>query len=134
MSSKGFFCSLDGGTLSFVTAEGEQLLAVAVPSGMVPCAPYAELDPGDCEWVLKGLTYVPPRRIGGCRSYGDGAFDSAANPDYRPTSASRLELELREQIKQAQMLNRTVASRMAALQSLQAMPVASAVKEDPVVE
>ena len=120
---KGTFVSVSGGTLDMIDDTGEVLVSVAIPAGLVPAAPYFAFDPGNTAWKLQGATFHPPRRLGGLTLPVSFTY-TGANPDFQPTQASRLELQLRDQIRQAQILNTTVSARLAALASFDAMPSA----------
>jgi hypothetical protein len=123
------FCSASGGVVRY-SADGEILFEVAVPAGKVPVREYVDMLPEGGEMETSGLTVVNPRQLGG-RLVTAGAYESGANPDFQPTTATRMEVEMREQIRQAQLLNRTVAAKLAALNAIQTMPQAPAAQPDP---
>lgn len=116
--------SADGGTLDYVR-DGEVLLSVDVPPGVVRAAPYVLLAPDGAEVQIgAGLVAVdPPHRIG-IQPYGEGATDSAANPDFRPTSASRLEREMRLTLNKMKATTSRVEARERALAAIERVPEA----------
>lgn len=121
MNRNSFLLSGNGGVFHAVSPDGEFLFSVAVPPGKVSASEYLDLLPEGCEVKVEGLTVVSPRVLGGVFA-PEALYESGANPDFQPTSASRLEVEMRQQIQQAQLLNRTLSARMAALSSVEAMP------------
>ena len=133
MTRFDFLLSANGGLLHCMSSDGELLFSLAVPAGKVPVSDYLALCPDWSLVKLEGLTLVSPRPLGGV-VVAEGRHESGANPDFVPTSASRYELEMRAQIMQMKVLNRSVAARIAALDAVQAVPMAvKPVEVDPVV-
>lgn len=121
------------GSLSYIWPDGVLEFAIDLPRGKYPAREYLDLLPQGCTLETVGVVVVSPPALGGLRAYGDGQYDTGANPDFRPTSATQLELELRNQVKQAQLLNRTLQARAAALSAIEAIPAAPK-PDDAVVE
>jgi hypothetical protein len=145
LSRKAVFLSTDGGQIDFVR-DGEVLASVSVPAGRVNAVDYIDLLPDGAEIeVSHGLAVMEPRsRIrSGSQAYGEGAYHSGANPDFQPTSASRMENQLRLLASQMQADTRRIDARLRALQSIETMPKAPeavpsvpapAVDDAPVIE
>lgn len=87
--------SKKGGTLDFVR-DGEVLVSIDIPPGTHSAREYAKLLPEGAEMQASGglVALRPASRIF-VEPYGPGATDSGANPDFQPTSASRLERQMR---------------------------------------
>lgn len=135
MNSRSFLVSSKGGTLDYVAPDGEILFSVAVPPGRVSAREYLDLVPEGCGVeVSSGLAVVNPRHGYGVQSYGPGSHDSGANPDFRPTSASRFEAEMRLTLNKIQAQTARLEAREKALASIERMPVAPAPAADPVIE
>lgn len=129
------FLSASGGQLDIVR-DGEILASVAVPPGRVPAADYLDLVP-EGAWleVSDGLAVMDPpraRRNVGVQPYGDLSHASGANPDYRPTSASRMELEMRLTLNKMQAATARLEARQRALESIERVPPAPAPAPAPV--
>lgn len=127
INRKTLLVSDKGGKLDIVSEDGELLASVAVPAGQVSALPYLDLVPiGASLQVSEGLALIQrPHRIG-IQRYGDGSHDSGANPDYRPTSASRFEREMRVTINRLQAQERRVDARLKALSAVERIPIAPA--------
>lgn len=137
INSRSFLVSAKGGTLDYVAPDGEILFSVAVPPGRVSAREFLELVPEGCfVEIADGLAVVNPRSGYGVQSYGPGSHDSGANPDFRPTSASRFENEMRLTLSKIQAQTARLEARERALQSIERMPTASAPapEPDPVLE
>lgn len=126
------FVSAKGGLLDLVR-DGEVLASLAVPAGAVPAAAFFDLLP-DGAWfqVAEGLAVLEPRSAVGVQSYGPGSHDTGANPDFQPTSASRLEMQMRLQLNQLQASTAALEARQRALESMERMPMAPAPIAAPV--
>lgn len=137
LNSRSFLVSAKGGTLDYVAPDGEILFSVAVPPGRVSAREYLELLPEGCEiQIADGLAVVNPRHGYGVQSYGEGSHDSGANPDFRPTSASRFENEMRLTLNKIQAQTARLEARERALAAIERMPTAPAPapEPDPVLE
>lgn len=123
---EGRYVSKNGGSLDFVTPDGEILLSVAVPPGIVPAADYLDLCPEGAEvQVSKGLVLVLPRGRAAVHRCED-MYESGANPDYQPTSADRLERQMRHTMLQMQAETKALNAKVAALSAIERMPQAPA--------
>lgn len=133
ISAKAVVLSEKGGSLHFVR-DGEVLASVAIPAGRVSLRPYAELAPEGASIALDpGLVPLQPRKRGRAQKYGKGSHESGANPDFRPTSASRLEKEMRLTMAKMQATQRSVEARLRALQKIEIMPRGPGL-DQPVIE
>ena len=130
MNRKAFFVSLSGGLVRYL-ADGELLFEVAVPPGRVSVAEYVDMWPDGASVEYSGVTLLEPRLLGGV-SFAAGRTESGANPDFVPTPASRYEVEMKKQIDEAKLLNRTMRARMNALANVDFVPDAAAL--DPAAD
>jgi|GEM_PF-2374463 len=135
MNSRSFLVSSKGGTLDYVGPDGEVLFSVAVPPGRVSAREFLDLVPEGCQIeVADGLAVVNPRSGYGVQSYGPGSHDSGANPDFKPTSASRFENEMRLTLNKIQAQTARLEARERALASIERVPTAPAPAADPLIE
>ncbi len=117
------FVSSSGGVLDFVSDEGELLASIAVPPGRVPASDYLDLVPDGASIQLsEGLAALTPRLLSGFQDFGSQAFVSGANPDWKPTSASRHEKEMRLMLNRMAALSDRVERRAAALDTIERIP------------
>jgi hypothetical protein len=131
--SLSLLVSKGGGTVDYVTDEGEVLMSVDVPPGMVSAREYLAIcPPGAQMQVRDGLVAVPPRNGYGVQSYGAGSHDSGANPDYQPTSASTMERQMRAQLMRMQAATDRLEKRANALNKIETIP--RNLDPDPVIE
>lgn len=131
LDRKSLLVSDGGGVLEVVTADGEVLAALTVPAGRVRAAGYLDLVPeGATLKVASGLAVVQPRSRIGIQKYGEGSHDSGANPDFRPTSASRMEREMRLTLSRMQAATSRVEARERQLAKIEHIPRPA----DPVVD
>lgn len=122
---KTLFVSDGGGKLDMVSEDGELLASIALPAGQVPALPYLELvPPGATLQVSEGVSTLRKRHRIGIQPYGAGSHDSGANPDYRPTSASRMEREMRVMMSRVQSSEKRVEAKLAALSRIERIPQA----------
>lgn len=128
ITSKTVFVSAQGGTLDYVAeADGEVLFSVAVPAGRVNAAEYLELAPqGVRIEIADGLVALTPKSWYGVQAYGEGSHDSGANPDFAPTSASRMEKEMRLTLAKMQAQTARLEAREKALSLIERVPQAPA--------
>lgn len=123
INRKALLVSATGGKLDIVNDDGELLASVAVPAGKVPVLPYLELVPEGAELqVSEGLALFEPRHRIGIQPYGPGSHDSGANPDFRPTSASRFEREMRTTLARLQAHEQRVDAKLRALSTIERVP------------
>jgi hypothetical protein len=124
MSRNAVFLSTTGGQIDFVR-DGEVLASVAIPAGRVSAAEYLDLCPEGAELEIShGLAVMEPRRQvrSGTQHYGAVSYESGANPDFQPTSASRMENQLRLEMRKLQAESSRVSAMVKALQSIEAIP------------
>lgn len=127
------FVSREGGLLDIVSPAGEIVSSIAVPAGRVRASKFLDLVPPDCRLeVAEGLeVFQPVARVGSRRGslpYGEGAHMTGANPDFTPTTATRLEVETRQQVARLNRLGNTLERRLKALDKVERIPDA------PVIE
>lgn len=135
INRKSVLVSAAGGSLDFVSADGEVLFSVPVPVGRTCAAEYIDLVPeGGSIEVGAGVTVLQPRSSVGIQSYGAGSHDSGANPDFQPTSASRMEREMRLTMARMQAATARVEARERALAQVVRMPNAPAEADPEVIE
>ena len=131
LDRKTVLVSDTGGSLDIVSNDGEILASIAVPPGRVKASHYFDLVPGNASLqVADGLAVVQPRIAVGIQRYGAGSHDSGANPDFRPTSASRMEREMRLTLSRMQAATDRLERRERSLAQVERIPKASA--SDPV--
>lgn len=134
-----FFVSAKGGTLDFLTEDGELLMQVAVPPGRVGVREYLELCPQGAEvQISKGLVAVPPKGGYGVQVHPE-AHETAADPDWQPTSADPMQRKLMMVVDKLARDNASLNRKVAALDAARANPVQPAPTETteeqtPVVE
>lgn len=120
------FLSAKGGVLDIIR-DGEVLASIAVPAGRVSAAEYLDLVPlGASLEVAEGLAVLHPREAVGIQPYGQGSHDTGANPDFQPTSASRMEMQMRLTLNQLQASTAALEARQRALESIERVPMAPA--------
>lgn len=128
-----------GGTLD-VVRDGEVLFSVNVPAGVVAARDYLALVPDGARLeIASGLVAMDPHHRVMVQPYGPGATDSGANPDFQPTSASRMEREMRVTLNRMKAATDRVERRERALAAIERVPRAPAVEqveeaEEPPVE
>lgn len=114
--------SEDGGKLDMVL-DGEILVTVSVPPGAHSARPYFDLLPEGAELqISEGLVAMRPAHKIGIQPYGPGFTDSGANPDFQPTSADRLQREMRLQLNRMKAATDRVERRERALASIERVP------------
>lgn len=117
-----WFVSVAGGVLDFVR-DGEWLLAVPVPPGRHLAADFVDMLPPGAEIeVGKGLAVMLPPSSYHRMSYGAGSHESGANPDFKPTSASRMEQEMRLTLAKMQSATKRLEARERAVASVERIP------------
>lgn len=123
--------SENGGKLDMVR-DGEVLVTVSIPPGAHSARPYFDLLPEGAELqIAEGLVAMRPAHKVGIQPYGPGFTDSGANPDFRPTSADRLQRELRLQLNRMKAATDRVERRERALASIERVPRAPQPAEEP---
>lgn len=120
-----------GQTLDAVDADGVVQLSLQLPA-MSLVKDYADLLPQGCKWDFAALYVLPPKSAAGRAKYPD-PYESGANPDFRPTSASQLENEMRLAVRRMNAATAEVrnAARQKAAAKLDVIPEAKAKEDKP---
>lgn len=125
--------SKTGGTIDYVSDDGELLASVSVAPGLHFPAQYLELVPDDAHIELSGdLVALKPRTRVTVQPYSHGPEQTGANPDFRPTSARRNELEMRMVLDRLKATDKRLLAREKALANIERIPKAP--DPDPVIE
>lgn len=125
MRAKDYLVSVAGGSVTWLSEDGEVLLAIPVPPGRVPARHYLGFCPDAAQIELSpGLSLVSPASISGRQNYGDARHESGANPDFRPTSSDRMQRELRLTLNRMQAATARAEARERALAKVERMPKA----------
>lgn len=124
------FLSAAGGTFDVLSPCGEVLATLGVPAGRVAAAQYLDLIPKgggiDCG---DGLALIEPSSIGSV-IYGDGYYESSANPDFVPSTADQMQRQLRVMMGQLQeRADENIEARLRALANIERIPKAPEVIE-----
>lgn len=134
INRKSVFLSYEGGGVDVLDADGVVVASVAVPPGRSRAAQFLDLVPrGGSLDVGPGVFVVDPPSGFGVQAYGPGSHDSGANPDFRPTSASRMEREMRLTLNRMQAATTRLEARERQLAKVERVPTAKAV-EPQVIE
>ena len=108
-----------GAVLDYVSPDGEVVGHFAVPAGRHSASQWLNLvEPGYSLEVGKDAVCFQ-RRAGVSLTAHPEALASDANPDFRPTSASRLEREMRAEIASMKGLRKKIEARERALASVE---------------
>lgn len=110
-----------GGTLDMVSPDGEILHAFHVPPGRHRASHWLDLlEPGYTLQIGEGLVCFQPR-MGVSHTRHPDALQSDANPSFIPTSATRLEREMRIELNEMRSarLSLQKEARQRALDSVQ---------------
>lgn len=117
---------IGGGILELISADGEILAHFPVPAGRSKatrwldlCGPGQTLSPGDEVMVLE-----PSHRIY-TQTFGDEAFTSSANPDFRVSSADRFSRNLDRRLRKLEVVTASVRAREAVLDRKEAAKLAA---------
>lgn len=130
ISAKSVIVSRNGGLIDIVSPDGEVLSSLPVPAGRVRAAEFLDLIPAGAHVQLgEGLELHSPRSGVAVQAYGEGSHDTGANPDFQPTSASRLEREMRLGIARMQQATSRVEARERALARIERIPTAPLVED-----
>ncbi len=122
VTRRSFLVSAKGGNLDFLSGDGELLYSVFVPAGRQQARDYLDLVPvGGSVQVSDGLVVIEPR-LAVAVQHPDGLYESGANPDFKATSASRLETEMRLSISRMQAATARMDAREAALAAVDRVP------------
>lgn len=134
ITPRSLLVSAKGGQLDFVSPDGELLMSVAVPPGIVSAREFFEIAPEGCEvQVSDGIAVRQPRAGYGFQS-SDRHAESGANPDFQPTHADRLQRQMRLQLAHMQAQQKTLDAKVRALTSIERVPQAPAVAPDPAAQ
>lgn len=129
ISRKTRLCSASGGTLDIVSDDGEVLGQISVPAGAVMAAQYLALIPEGAHLeIADGLAAINPRHRIGIQPHPLGR-EMGANPDFVPTSASRMERQLRVTVARMNAATDRLERRERKLAEIERLPKAP--KEDP---
>lgn len=124
INHKTVLVSANGGIIDYVTPDGEVLFSIDVPAGRVAAGEYLDLCPeGARVEIGNGLVAVQPKSWA-ARQATPYHLDSGANPDFQPTSADRLQRQMRLTMAQMQADQRRIDARLAALQVIERIPTA----------
>lgn len=131
-----------GPTLDAIDSDGIVQLSVPLPDQSL-LRDYAALLPEGCEWDLRSVYTLAPKSSYGAAKFAD-PYASGANPDFRPTSASQLENEMRLAVRRMNAATAEVrnAARQRAVAKLDVIPKAeqppkddkAKLADDPLVE
>ena len=122
----GKIVSAHGGTLDYVDADGQLLFSVAVPAGVRLAREYLDLAPdGVAVEIAEGdLVAIAPRSWSSIQP-AQTEVESGANPDFQPTSADRLQRQMRHTLAVMQADQKTLNARLERLAAIERIPVAS---------
>lgn len=125
--------SAHGGVLEYVDQDGQLLFAVAVPAGVHLAREYLALAPdGVSVQIADGdLVHLPPRNWASVQA-AQADVESGANPDFQPTSADRIQRQMRHTLAVMQSEQRSLNARLERLAAIERMPTAPAVEQTPV--
>lgn len=121
---KAMLVAGEGASLTFIQ-DGEVLGCMPLRAGKTPAREVLGLvGPGVNIEPQGDVFVVNPRSWFGKQAYGQGSHDSGANPDFKVTSASRMERELRLTLMRMQAATARVEAREAALAKVERIPKA----------
>ena len=83
--------------------------------------------------VMGTIAVIPPRSFHGRQRYGEGSHDTGANPDFKPSSADRMQREFRTTLARLQQATSRAEARERALADVDRIPTRQ-VDDEPVVE
>lgn len=111
--------------IGVISADGEHLFNIPVASGVHPARDVLALLPPGCKFDDDAPIIVidPPCGVG-IQPFGKGSHESGANPDFQPTSASRLETQMRLAVAQMQATTARLDAREKALAKVERIPTA----------
>ncbi len=111
-----------GGLLDIMTPHGEVLASLPVPEGIHAAAQFFAFVPDDCSLcVAEGLSVVPRRDRLSAQAHPSGT-ESGANPDFRPTSASTLERQMRFTLDKMRFESDAVSAKLRSLETIERIP------------
>lgn len=122
MRASDQICAAKGGEVLFVDPSGEVLAALPVAAGRTPLAEFLRLLPDGCTLQPGKGVHLLPRRCSVNVVHGEGHLHSGANPDFRPTSASRLEREMRVTLNRVKAQSSKLDAMMSAASLVERIP------------
>lgn len=131
LNRKDTLVSVDGGRVDFLI-DGEVVGSLPILPGKTPAREVLSLVSPGMELAPDGdISVVGARSWNGRQPYGRGSHDSGANPDFRPSSASGMEKQLRGTLSRVQSIEKRLLARERALAGL--AQSAKPPKDDPEV-
>jgi hypothetical protein len=134
---KAMLCSVKGGRVDFLSYDGEHLASLPVPPGVWPASKFLDLLPDGASAVLDGdITQMLPKSGYGAVPRRHTDYESAANPDFSPSSAAHQEARMRLMVNNmvAEISAVQVEKRLAALGSIERMPTAKLEADPDLIE
>lgn len=114
--------SAKGGTLD-ILRDGVVVAQVPVPAGAHVARDFIAFVPPDFEiQVGNGLSVFAAKCGYHRQAYGDGSHETAANPEFEPTSASRFQAQLDQGLKRLAAFESRIDAKMKARQSVEVIP------------
>jgi hypothetical protein len=131
----GKIVSARGGILDYVDQDGQLLFSVSVPAGVHVAREYLDLAPsGVSVQIAEGdLVHLPPRNWASVQA-AQIEVESGANPDFQPTSADRLQRQMRHALALMQSEQKTLHARLERLAAIERMPTAPAGQQPSAAE
>lgn len=121
ITQNAFLLSAKGGALRMIL-DGELLAEIAVPAGRIPARDYLPLLPDGAFFEADGLAVLQPRSLIGAQDFGQVALETGANPDFTPTSATRMEVQMRVMMQEMASRDASREARMRHLESIEHIP------------
>lgn len=113
----------NGGSLDYISQDGELLGSTPIAPGIHNPYQYLMLCPDGAHIELNGEIFaLNPKTRARPNKYGDGSHRSGANPDFRPTSASRHEMEMRLTLNKMKAATDRIEARARALETIERVP------------
>ena len=134
-----YFVTGNGGLLHYRSSDGELLMEVRIPAGRVSAASYLDmLSDGEVLETADDIAVHTPRRLSGIVEH-PGAYETGANPDYRPPVGAQLaHRQMEAMVASVQSTERRIEARLKAAATAVMVaplkPVVSELVEPPVVE
>lgn len=121
----GKIVSAHGGTLDYVDQDGQLLFSVAVPAGVRLAREYLDLAPAgvDVQIADGDLVHLLPRNWASVQP-AQTEVESGANPDFQPTSADRLQRQMRHTLAMMQSEQKSLNARLERLSAIERIPAA----------
>lgn len=94
-----------GGVLDLVSEDGEVLAEIPVAAGRHKALKFLQLaGPGQVIQVASGIVAFQPTNRIGLVDFGEAKFESAANPEFRVTSAQRQAREFEMRLRKVEIM------------------------------